>query len=138
MVINLFFSRKISRVILVVERIPGRSFLLGLVNSLFIAAIILGIVALADRSGIEIIAVIAVVLLGFFICVLSLGLTSMSRIIGERMFPKLDPVRQIITGSIILTLACLTPFLGWFGVFPYLGFVGVGGFISTLISKNRV
>jgi hypothetical protein len=137
MVINLFFSRRVSRVILVIERIPGRSFLIGLVNSLFVAGIILGIVALADQSGIEMIAVIAVILLALYIYVLTMGLTSMGRIIGERIFPQLDIARQMVFGSIILTLACITPFLGWFGMFPYLGFTGVGGFISTLISKNR-
>jgi hypothetical protein len=61
----------------------------------------------------------------------------MSRIIGERIFPQLDPVRQMVFGSLILILACLTPFLGWFGMLPYLGLTGVGSFISTLITKSK-
>ncbi|MBI9042851.1 MAG: hypothetical protein JEZ06_00105 [Anaerolineaceae bacterium] len=119
------------------KKMKGRSFILGLINTIFFLAIILGIIALADSIGLQFIYLFAFILIGIFIIGLILGLTALVQFMGEKISPEGSPNKQIISGALVLILACLTPFIGWFGFFPFLGMTGVGAVVITLFQRKE-
>lgn len=124
-----FFPRRIERTRREADRAPGRSLLIGVVNGLFLVALMLalegggsGMLAGAFRALVVVLAVLG-------IAAASLGLAAMVQLAGERLFPKSDPLPRTIGGAAILILACLTPYLGWFAFFPYVTLRGLGAFL---------
>jgi len=69
---------------------------------------------------------------------LSFGLVGIVNLLGERIFPDTSSWKQTVFGSIILSFACALPFVGWFLLFPYVGFVGIGGFILGLFQREKI
>ena len=126
LVLGAYFPRRVEQTRRAAERSPGRSFLIGLVNALF--AIGLGLALQGGGLG-NVVQILAVIL-GIFATVAGvLGLTAMAQLTGERLFPALRPVPRTAAGSAILFLACVTPYLGWFGLFPYVTLRGLGAFL---------
>jgi hypothetical protein len=58
-------------------------------------------------------------------------------LIGERLFPDHAIWKQILLGSICLSLACALPFVGWFLLLPYVGFVGIGAVILGFFEREK-
>lgn len=113
-----------------VEQMPVRSFLVGLVNFLFF-----GFIGLAFGSaGAGLLAVIILVILfGLY----GLGLAGMALLVGQRLRPgDVQPVRQILAGSLTLEMAAIVPFVGWFGV-PVIALTGLGGLIIAFVTRKR-
>ena len=138
-VVGLLFPKRVEKSMRAGKEMPGRSFLLGLVNTLFIAALILGFTALSEATGAEFISIFVVILMMIYVIIFTFGLTSMVQTIGLLFAPNHSPQRQFFFGAVILILACLTPFIGWFGFFPYIGLTGVGAFvIASYKGKNKV
>jgi hypothetical protein len=79
----------------------------------------------------------AVVILASLGIVLSMGLAGMSNLIGERTFPDLSAWRQTLWGTVCLSLACALPFVGWFLLFPYIGFAGIGAMILGYFQREK-
>jgi hypothetical protein len=131
------FPRVVERTQAAVDLLPGRSFVIGLVNLLFFGAISSGFTALGNRSGAGIFLLPALGILAALVTGLGLGLTGMAGMVGERVLPDRGRPRQIAWGSIILILASLTPLVGWFGFFPYISSVGLGGFILGWFRRAR-
>jgi hypothetical protein len=116
---------------------PGRSFLLGVVNLLFLSVLTLVLSAAGERGGagrglLQILAIPPAVVLGSG---LLLGLAALSALIGERIATHRGPVAQAVLGSASMLLACLTPFVGWLLFFPYVALLGLGGLVIGLFSK---
>ncbi len=111
------------------ERTPGRAFMLGLVNFLFLAAIGLGFGALSNGLDTEFFLFPALLIAAALTIGITLGLAGMAYLVGERLYPDHDQRKQILWGSFWVILASLTPFLGWFLLFPYLAITGLGAFI---------
>ncbi len=111
------------------DQSPTKSFWLGLVNVLFLAALGLGLSAIAENSRLEILQLPALVVFSVLTLLLALGLTAVSSIVGARLLPGASSFRQRSGGAIVLILAALTPFVGWFLLFPYTGLLGVGAVI---------
>jgi hypothetical protein len=107
----------------------GRSTLLGLVNLAFFAVIIAALAGVAQRTGIQAVMIAAVLLLALLVIGLSFGLAGMTWIVGASLFPGASPLRQKLLGALALTLACATPYVGWFGLLPYAAWRGLGGFV---------
>jgi len=129
LVLGLLFPDRIEKSRWAAEGFPRRSFLIGLVNTLFLSAIIFGIIALAEAINLELITIIAVFLMVFYVIIFVFGLTSMVHIVGTLFAPMQHQKYQVGFGAVILLLACLTPFIGWFLLFPYIGITGVGAVI---------
>jgi hypothetical protein len=123
------FPRVVERTQGSIDLRPGRSFVIGLVNLLFFGAIASGFAALGNGLGAGIFLLPALVILAGLVIALGIGLTGIAGMVGERIFPDKSRPGQIARGSTVLVLGSLTPFLGWFVFFPYITFVGLGGFI---------
>ncbi|MGH2620817.1 MAG: hypothetical protein ACRDHG_09660, partial [Anaerolineales bacterium] len=87
-------------------------------------------------AGAGVFQLLALILLGLLVIALAFGLAGMSVLIGERLLPDASPTRQTAWGAATLVLASLTPFLGWFGLFPYLAIRGLGGFLIGLFRRS--
>jgi hypothetical protein len=134
-VMEALFPAALARTRRMMESAPGSSFAVGLVNSLVMAGIGLALAGLADRLGFGLLRVPAVALLTVLIVLVTFGLTGAALLVGGRLFPDRSAIARCLLGGAALVLACLTPFVGWFGVLPYAGFLGVGGFILSLFRQ---
>ncbi len=135
-VVAALFPAVTSRTHRSMESSPGASFAIGLVNSLFMGGIALALAGLADGLGFALLRAPAVALFAILVGLLTFGLTGSAQLVGGRLFPSARPRHRTLLGGIGLVLACLTPFVGWFGVLPYVSFFGIGGFILSLFRKQ--
>ena len=61
----------------------------------------------------------------------------MVQLVGDKFAPETD--KQLIHtlwGTALLALACGLPFVGWFGLLPFIGLVGLGALILSLFSRE--
>jgi hypothetical protein len=135
--LRVIFPRVVEQTQTSADLLPGRSFVIGLVNVLFFGAIASGFGALSNGLNAGIFILPALVILAGLGIGLSLGLTGMTIVIGQRLFPEESQRRQTAWGSIVLILGSLTPVVGWFGFFPYLSVVGLGGFILGWFRRSQ-
>lgn len=139
LVVNALFTARVTRTSSIAQSMPARSFGIGLVNFLFFTVIALVLLSIAENTGPFIRGVLtipAMIILVLLSIGLSLGLAGMSNLIGERIFPDLPVWKQTLWGSVCLSLACALPFVGWFLLLPYTGFVGIGAVILGFIQSR--
>jgi len=136
-VMNALFTSWIARTCQTAETQAARSFLVGLVNLIFVGALISAVIALADGTGLDFLIVVAVLLAVVLAIATTFGLAAMVQVIGARLVPGGQGLRPGIWGTVALTLGCLTPYVGWFGLLPYVALRGLGGFVLTLFGKRR-
>jgi len=136
-IMTLLFPERIQKIKVVREKHAGRSLLIGFINTLFVLAIIMGFSVLAERSGFEVLVIVPIILLILFMIIFLFGLTALVYSIGEKYSPEKTEQTQMIYGAIITILACLTPFIGWFVLFPYLGLSGFGAFIILAFQERK-
>ena len=138
-IINLLMPIPVERTRTILEINMGRSLLLGLVNFSF-AAVVGIVLALPARIG-GIMAGIFVFLIGILalaVAALTLfGLVSLTSLLGNRIGEAKSPVTTHIRGSVLLVLACLTPYLGWFIFTPLVLWTAFGATIQTLFRKKE-
>jgi hypothetical protein len=143
--IGALFSSRIMKTQRVISQMPGRAFGVGFVNFMFFGVILIVLFAITDGNANRVSSVIRIILLiptltlaGLLSAVLSFGLAGMANILGERIFPELNALRRSIYGTVILSLACALPVVGWFLLYPYVGFVGIGAFILGLFQRENI
>ena len=113
------------------SEMPGRSFLVGLINVVFLSVIIAALSGGGDFPQFVALLLFAILAIG-----LVFGLAGIGPLIGERLLPESSSVRQAGWGAAIMVVASLTPFIGWFLLFPYLSFRGLGAFILSLFART--
>jgi len=128
-VLSVFFPRRVEITQQIAESMPARSFLLGLVNFLFFGALVVVFIALNENLGTELFQYPALVIMVALSAAQTFGLAGVVQLVGARLTPEGSPLRRTIWGAAALILACLTPFVGWFGMLPYAGLLGLGAFI---------
>jgi hypothetical protein len=139
LVLNALFAPRLERTKSIAQSMPVRSAGIGLVNFVFFAVIATVLLSVAETTGPFIRGILilpAVVILAALAFVLSLGLVAMSNLIGERIFPNFSAWKQTLWGAVCLTLACALPFVGWFLLLPYVGFVGIGAVILGYLQRG--
>jgi hypothetical protein len=136
-VMNALFTSWIARTCEAAETQAARSFLVGLVNLIFVGALIFAIIALTDSTGLDFLIVLAVLLAGALVICLTFGLGAMAQIIGARILPGGQGLRPLICGTVALTLGCLAPYVGWFGLLPYVALRGLGALVLALFASRR-
>ncbi len=118
----------------------GRSLLLGLVNSLF-AGIVIVLLTLPTHAG-GVIAGIFSFLIGLlliFVAVPTLfDLVAITSLLGSRIGEAKSPVTTHLHGGVLLLLACLTPYLGWFVFTPLVLWTAFGAAIQTILRKKSL
>ncbi len=115
----------------------GRSLAIGFVNALLLIALSLGFWALGENTASPFFSVVGLLLISALVIAAVFGLTAMVLLVSERVLPESHGWRQIAGGGGVLVLACLTPYVGWFALFPYVVFRGLGGFIQSLARAWR-
>lgn len=135
--LTVLFPGTIRRAQRAVGEMPGRSLLLGIVNLLFLIALVLVLSSAGERSGggRGLLGALAIPPGLALIAGLLLGMACISALVGERLSPERGAVSQAVIGAASLVLASLTPFLGWFLFFPYAALVGLGGLVIGLFSR---
>lgn len=139
LVINALFENRIAKTQHVITQTPGRSFGLGLVNFLFFGAIAFALLGVAENTGAfikGIITIPAILILAFLTYLLSIGLTSLVKRLGEKIFPDLTSWKQMLWASVVLCFACALPVVGWFLLLPFVSFIGIGGTILAFFQKS--
>ena len=136
-VMSALFTSWIARTREAAETQAARSFLVGLVNLIFVGALIAAVIALADNTGLDFVIVVAVLLAAVLVIGITFGLAAMAQIVGARILPGGRGLRPLIWGTVALTLGCLTPYVGWFGLLPYVALRGLGAFGLALYSRRR-
>ncbi len=136
-VMNALFTSWIARTCQTAETQAARSFLVGLVNLVFVGALISAVIALADGTGLDFLIVVAVLLAVVLAIATAFGLAAMVQVIGARLVPGGQGLRPGIWGTIALLLGCLTPYVGWFGLLPYVALRGLGAFVLVLFGKRQ-
>jgi hypothetical protein len=116
---------------------PGRTFLVGLINFLFIMVIAIALQNVAQTTGIQFLSFLGLFLMILLLIGVIFGLSAMVEMVNEQLTPGQTGWKFTAGGAIALTMACLTPYLGWFGLLPYVGFRGLGAFILSLITRFR-
>jgi hypothetical protein len=140
LVLNALFPQRIANTKSMIQAMPARSLAIGVVNFVFFAVIALVLFSVAENTGPfikGILTIPAVVILASLGIVLSMGLVGMSNLIGERTFPNLSAWKQTLWGTVCLSLACALPFVGWFLLFPYVGFAGIGAMILGYFQREK-
>jgi len=130
-----FFPNRLARVEAVVNGMPGRSFTVGLVNLVFFGAVMLVMFSLADRfrgGGLRAVGGIFLVLLSIGV---SFGLAGVVQVVGGRLRDPASSLVRTAWGTVLLTLGCGLPFIGWFGLLPYAASLGLGAFILSFFSR---
>jgi len=140
LVVNTLFANRVTKTRRVIDQMPGRAFGVGLVNFAFFGVIAVVLFSVADNAGgfgKVVLTVPALLITAALAVMLSFGLTAMINLLGERILPEVGSWKQSVFGTAILSLACTLPFVGWFLLFPCIGFVGIGAFILGLFQRDK-
>jgi sorbitol-specific phosphotransferase system component IIBC len=137
-VFGLFFNRRVERTKENAQTGLWRSFLVGLINFIFFAAVALALFALGNRLGVKhIFGLLGLMVLLPLAIGLVFGLAGMVRLVGDKFAPEsASELLRTVWGTLMLTLACGLPFVGWFGLLPFVGLVGLGALILSLFSRE--
>ena len=139
LVIGALFANRVAKTQRVMIAMTGRSFGVGLVNFAFFGVIALVLLSVAENAGgfvKGILTIPALLILAFLSVLLSLGLTGIVNVLGERLFPDMSSPKRNIRSAVILCFACALPFVGWFLLLPYVGFVGIGASILGFFQRT--
>ena len=139
LVLHALFPQRVTRTVSNIQSMPARSFGIGLVNFVFFFVVAAVLLSIAENAGPFIKGVLtipALIILAFLTIVLSLGLSGISNLVGERIFSEFSDWKQTIWGTVCLSLACALPFVGWFMLLPYVGFVGFGAVILGFFRRE--
>jgi hypothetical protein len=135
--VQAFFGRILNRTNSVAVERASRSFLTGLINTLFVAAIVVAFLAVGQNSGVDVFFVLAFILAVIWLIASLFGLTTMVLVMKDRLYPGQLGNRALAMSAAIAILGCLTPYIGWFGLLPYMIFRGTGAFILVLVEIRR-
>jgi hypothetical protein len=120
------------------EEKPGRAFWVGLGNAIFLGAIAAGLISTGEYSAFGLVLAVPGAAVCIFVAVgIVFGLAGMVRLIAGLVFPGKEGWKLQASGAGVVILACLVPYIGWFGLFPYLGLRGFGAFILHLMELYR-
>ena len=136
-IINLLLPALVEQTKVKLELSLGRSLLLGLVNSI-LAGVLVGLLSLPMRAG-GVLAGVSVFLMGLVglavVGLLLLGLVSAASLLGSRVGQAGSSMQSQLRGGLLLLLACLTPFLGWWFVTPLVFWTAFGAAIQTVFRR---
>ena len=129
------FPVQVDRVRQTLENHWKRSFWIGLLNTILVTAIVLGLASLA--KGAPILNILVFGIYGAFLIGLLFGLAAFISHLAERLYPNLHPVKREVRAGAIFVLAILLPGAGWFLLFPYIISLAIGSALITFIQDRR-
>lgn len=125
---------RVERTRQVINRAPGRAFLIGFVNTLFFGVLATSFASSGDEGGF--IALLILLALGSLALI---GLSGMVVTVRERIYPEMSEngLKEGLKTAVFIIIASLTPFIGWFVLTPILLIIGLGGAITTLVRREK-
>ena len=139
LVIGALFASRVTRAQQVINQMPARAIGVGLVNFLFFGVIAMILLSVAENATGAIKAILtlpALLITALLAITLSIGLAGMVNVMGERILPEHSSLKKSIGGSVLLTLSCALPFVGWFLLLPYAALLGFGAVIIGLFQRD--
>jgi len=146
--ISLLVPGPVEKARFLLDHSLGKSLLLGLVNILFAGAIMFlllrGAQMIRDQSsgGTAILSGLLVILAFLIVLAVALfalnGLVALASLFGMRMTKSKALIQKELWGSLLLVLASLTPYVGWFIFAPAMICLGVGATILSLAQPKMV
>jgi hypothetical protein len=131
------FPHRLARTQSLAGRMPGRAFLVGLVNALFFAALALAFIALSQWVGAEVLGLPALLFVAVLAVGLTIGLAGVAQLVGQRIVSGRSDLQHTLFGTLALGFACLTPLVGWFILLPYVGMLGLGALVIGFFYRER-
>lgn len=136
-VLSLLISGMANRTRKVIVEHPVRSFLIGLLNFLCSAAVT-GLLAQLGGWWVSVFQMIAFLILGWLVVLALVGTTGIVSLLRERMGSGgQSHMRGTMLASLLLVLAMLVPFVGWFVFTPIVLLTGLGAALFTLFRRER-
>ena len=134
MLLVFLIPNRVERTRQVINRAPGRSFLIGFVNFLFFG-VLAGILSDSGGEGGTLGGIILIALGSLSL----MGLSGMVITLRERIYPELsgNGLKEGMKTAVLIIIASLTPFIGWFVLAPILLIIGLGGTITTLVRREK-
>jgi hypothetical protein len=144
--VNLILPGPVGKARQQMEAPLGRPFLLGLINLLFFGAVAVVFVWLAGlirdqwQGAAAILAVVLsllalILLLGIAVLTLN-GLVALASLLGTRIGKVKSPFRSDLQGSLLLILACATPYLGWYLFTPVIACISLGASAQAFFQRK--
>ena len=140
---GLFLPKPVERARQKLETAPVKSFLVGLVNGIFgFVLLIIWFVWTQYNGGPD----MMVYLIGSVLVVLLLiglvipgfpGLVALAGLTGARWNASASPLGQDLRGGLLLVLACLTPYVGWYIFTPALLSTAIGAGLLTFFQRKE-
>ena len=137
-VVQALFAQQVQHVPTSLSTASKRSFLMGLINLLFVGIIALALIAVGEDGGFPPFSLLGLIIAGVATVIIIFGLVGIAQVIGARLQPKQGDTRRLLVGSLALILACLFPLLGWFLLLPYASILGFGGYLNGALAARRV
>ncbi|MAT97080.1 MAG: hypothetical protein CL608_08060 [Anaerolineaceae bacterium] len=122
---------RVARAQQIVQKSPGRAFVIGLVNFLFFGVLIAIFAQGADLGGL-----IAGTILLALMMVTAVGLAGINQIVQGRLYPNDGGVKVGLKTAVLLIAAGLVPLLGWFVLTPVLLLISLGAAIIALVRRK--
>ncbi len=138
--IAILFPRPVERTRDILAGSFWHPFLIGLVNFLFVGAIAALLARSGQRAGGVLAAALLLLalLLAIALTVFSvLGLSALTSLAGERIGEGTSPFRRHLRGSLLLVLAGLTPFVGWYAFAPIAAITGLGAALQATFRRKE-
>ena len=137
LIVEALFTKIVEQCRVIVEENPGRSFWIGLVNTIFFSALIVLFFSLAGRIEQPLIAVPSVILFVIIIIGSIFGFSAVIQVIGDRVFTDYSGFRKKSFSAGLIMLGCFTPYIGWYGLLPYILIVSFGAFAIRTFTHHR-
>ena len=137
-VMGVLFRSWVERIHELAETQARRSLLVGLVNVVSLTALTLALARIGQNADLGILSVINILLLAAAAIAIIFGLAGMVRLVGAHLIPAASQTRQAVWGGAAIVLACLTPYVGWFLLFPYIAMRGLGAVVLALATRRTV
>ena len=139
--IDLYLPAQVARARQKLEASPVRSFLVGIINVIFWFVILIIWFFWTQYNGVSMmIYLIGCVLLILLVIGLIIpgipGLVALAQLTGVRFNGSASPLGQDLRGGLLLVLACLTPYVGWFIFTPAVLSTAIGAGLMTFFQPK--
>ncbi len=126
------WPEKVEKQRLVAGRGLLKSFFIGL-GPLFAGVILIAVLSKLPKAG-----ALAVLVGGVLIAWGFIGAGGIAALIGERLWPQIEPWRQTKHGGLTLICCALLPIVGWAVLLPLIAILGWGINVRTWFLKTEV
>ena len=134
------FTAPVTRIAEAIKVSLWKPFVIGLVNAVFfilLAAVMFNFARSLSGLFAGFVAVIALAIIAALGILTSIGLSGFCWWLEERIFTSERTLASSLRITLLLVLACMAPFVGWFLLTPFVVATGLGAAIQILFRKTE-